>query len=143
MKNKIILIPIIIFIAILLILLISNLTKPTSEALKSITYQQIKEKIENEEDFILIVSQSTCSHCATYKPKVKQIAQKHNITTYYIDFDKEKDKEEFLTEFNLSGATPMTLFFKEGKEQSILNRIEGDISATLIEKKFKEMGFIK
>ena len=46
MKNKIILIPIIIFIAILLILLISNLTKPTSEALKSITYQQIKEKVK-------------------------------------------------------------------------------------------------
>ena len=37
----------------------------------------------------------------------------------------------------------MTLFFKKGKETSILNRIEGDLKDELIINKFKEMGFIE
>ena len=110
--------------------------------LTKITYDEIITKQQNEEDFIVIFSRSDCSHCATYKPKVNQISKKYNITTYYIDIDKYSDKEKILNEFKLSGATPMTLFFKKGKETSILHRIEGDLSSKVIEQTFKKMGFI-
>lgn len=112
-------------------------------SLKEITYEEITKKIKNEDSFILIVSQSTCSHCATYKPKVDQICKENNINAYYIDYDKYKNKEEFLNEFDLSGATPTTIFFQKGKEKSVLNRIEGDISKQNVIEAFEKMGFIQ
>ena len=133
---------IITLIAIITILIIYNITKNPTGALKEIKYSKIIEKIENKENFILIISQSTCSHCATYKPKVEKIAKDYDIIVYYIDIDKEHNKEKILEELNLSGSTPMTLFFENGKEKSILNRIEGDLSPKRIINQFQKMGFI-
>lgn len=110
--------------------------------LKEITYEEITKKVADEDSFILIVSQSTCSHCATYKPKIEQICKEHNLDVYYIDYDKCQNKTEFLNEFDLSGATPTTIFFQNGKEKSILNRIEGDISKQTVIETFEKMGFI-
>ena len=141
-EKKILTIAIILLISILVILLISNLTKPPVGELKEITYNELTQKQANEEDFILIVSTSTCSHCATYKPKVKEIAEEYGIIVYYIDYDKVSEPQNFLKEYNLTGATPTTLFFENGKEKSLLNRIEGDLSSGTVIKKFKKMGFI-
>lgn len=114
---------------------------PDSIGLKEITYKEIVKKKENEDNFILIVSRSNCSHCTSYKPKVEKIAKENRITVYYIDTDTLSNKDEFLNEFNLDGATPITLFFKNGKE-TLLNRIEGDTSPKKIKDQFKKMGFI-
>ena len=141
-EKKILTISIILLITIISILIIYNLTQPPIGDLKAITYEEIIEKQANKQDFILIISQTTCSHCESYKPKIKQIAQKHGITVYYIDIDTLSNEDEFLKELNLSGATPITLFFKSGKETSILNRIEGDLSTKKIINQFKKMGFI-
>lgn len=143
-KNNILTIAIIALIAILITLLIYNFTKEKTipYGLVKITYEELITKKENQEDFILIVSRSNCSHCATYKPKVEEIAIDNEIFVYYIDIDKLSNKDEFLNEFNLDGATPMTLFFKEGKETTVLNRIEGDLSSKIVKEKFKSLGFI-
>ena len=142
MKNKILTIAIIILITISAILILNNQSNREKGDLKEITYKEITKKQKNQEDFILIVSKSTCSHCLTYKPKVKQIAKENNITVYYIDYDKLSNQAEFLKNLNLSGATPITLFFKNGKEKSVLNRIDGDLSTDTVIEKFKKMGFI-
>lgn len=134
-------IAIITIIATIGFILINSFNQPKGDLVK-ITYKEIKEKQKNKEDFILIVSQSTCSHCATYKPKVKQIAKEYNIKVYYVDIDLESNKEKILNELNLTGATPVTLFFHEGKETSILNRIEGDLATKTIINQLKKMGFI-
>ena len=114
---------------------------PDQIGLKEITYKEIVKKKENEDNFILIVSRSNCSHCTSYKPKVEKVAKENRITVYYIDTDTLSNKDEFLNEFNLDGATPITLFFKNGKE-TLLNRIEGDTSPKKIKDQFKKMGFI-
>ena len=54
----------------------------------------------------------------------------------------DNDKKEFLEKFNLNGSTPITLFINDGKETSILNRIEGETSKSKAVSKFKKMGFI-
>lgn len=143
-NNNILTTAIIALIAILITLLIYNFTKEKTipYGLVKITYEELTTKKENQEDFILIVSRSNCSHCATYKPKVEEIAIDNEIFVYYIDTDKLSNKDEFLNEFNLDGATPMTLFFKEGKETTVLNRIEGDLSSKTVKEKFKSLGFI-
>lgn len=140
--NKVFIISIILLILILVILIINFLNTPKKGEFREITYTEIEEKLENKESFVLVISQSTCSHCATYKPKVEIIAEDYGVDFYYIDIDLEKNKEELLRKFNLSGATPTTLFFKEGKETSMLNRLEGDLPEKTVIKKLTEMGFI-
>ncbi len=141
-KNIIIILAIIVFIALVSILIINNQTNKKGNLI-SITYKEIQEKVNNKDSFILIVSQTTCSHCANFKPKVKTITKEYGIDVYYIDYDIEKEQATFLKDFNLDGATPTTLFIKDGKETSLLNRLEGDVSSTKIINSFKKMGFIK
>ena len=142
-KNNKILIGITIFIALLIALLVISSMNSIGK-LSELTYNEIKEKNNKKEDYILIVSRSDCSHCMEYKPKVEQVAKENKITVYYIDYDSENEKtqEKFLKEFKLDGSTPMTLFIKEGKEVSILNRLEGDVDKDKIINKFKKMKFI-
>lgn len=142
-RNTVFISAIIILILIIIVLIGNNLSKPKEGNLIQINYKNIQQKINQKETFILVVSKSTCSHCATYKPKLKTIAKNYGIDIYYIDYDQEKSKEKFLKNFNLSGATPITLFIEKGKEKSILNRIEGDVPTTKIINKLKTMNYIK
>lgn len=142
--KNIFIIAIILFIVIVGFLIINSLqTKKQGELIK-INYEELTTKVDNKDSFILVVSQSTCAHCATYKPKVKEVAKNYNIDVYNIDFDYESEetKNKFLKEFNLTGATPVTLFIEDGKEKSIFNRLEGDVSSSKIIDKFEKMGFI-
>ena len=141
-NNKLFIIIITTLILIISFLLINKISNYNKGDLKPITFKEIQEKKANKEDFILIVSQSTCSHCASYKPKVKQIAKEHGITVYYIDIDLEKNEDEVIKELHITGETPMTLFYLEGKETSILNRIVGDLGTEKIINQFKKIGFI-
>lgn len=141
-NNKIFITIITILILIISFLLINKITNSNKGDLKPITFNEIQEKKANKEDFILIVSQSTCSHCASYKPKVKQITKDYGITVYYIDLDLEKDEDKVINELHLSRSTPMTLFFIDGKETSILNRLEGDLGTKTVLNQFKKLGFI-
>lgn len=136
----------IVLISIILIVLLSGNKMDNSEYdLIKVNYNEFIDKIDNEDSFILVVSQSTCSHCATYKPKLKKIASEYGINIFYIDYDTESDdiQKKFLNDFKLSGSTPTTIFIKEGKEISLLNRLEGDLTVEKITNHFEKMGFIK
>ena len=143
MKNKVFNVCLILLMVIIVILIVNYTNTPKKGELIQVNYKEVLQKVDNNDTFVLIVSQSTCSHCATYKPKIKEIAEEHGLDIYYIDYDKEskKDSEKFLEEFHLSGATPITLFFKNGKEKSILNRIEGDLPSSTLEQ-LEKLGFI-
>ena len=106
-------------------------------------YDDVMEKIENKEDFVLVLSQTTCSHCASYKPKVEEVANEHKINLYYIEVDllNAEEKKEFVSHINFS-ATPSTVFISGGYEKTSANRINGDASKEKIIKKLKSNGFI-
>jgi predicted bacteriocin transport accessory protein len=144
-RSNIFFIAIIALIIIIAILLIINIINPKKGELISLNYEQLSKKIDNKDNFILVVSQSTCSHCATYKPKLKTIAKNYNIDIYYIDYDKETEEIEkkFLNDYNLDGSTPITIFIKKGKQTNLFDRLEGDVSKEKAIAKFKKMGFIK
>ena len=141
--NKLFILAIILLIIIISILVINYLNAPKKGEFKEITYSEIQEKMNNEESFVLVVSQSTCSHCATYKPKVKIIAEDYGLDIFYIDIDLLENKGEFLKELKLSGSTPTTLFIQDGEEKSMLIRLEGDLSSKTVIKKLQELGFIE
>lgn len=145
MKNKIIYIALGIFLFIISVLVIRYINIPKEGKLQEVDYNRLTQLVEKKEDFVLVVSRSTCSHCATYKPKMIEIAKKYGIDIYYIDYDNESNEKqkEFLEKFHLDGSTPITLFFKDGKEKSLFNRIEGDLSSDRVIEKMKKMGFIE
>ncbi len=144
-NNKTFISIIIIFIAILSILLINYTLTPKEGSLTNITYKEIQEKLNNKEDFILVISKSNCSHCATYKQKLTTIAKYYNIYIYYINYDLEtkNDQKDLFKKLNFNKATPTTMFFRKGKETSLMDRLEGDLSSNKVIEKFKKMGFIK
>jgi len=140
-KNNIpLIIAIILLISLIVLLILNNKEKTT---LTELTYTEVKEKIDNKEDLVLILSQSTCSHCADYKPKAKQVAENYNINIYYLDYDiANEDKNEILKYFNFDGSTPTTLFYKKGKEISIMERISGDVEKKVLIDKLKKLEYI-
>lgn len=138
---------IIILCSIAVILLISALVIDKTigkNYFNKITYQEVINKIENKEDFVLCISQTTCTHCQSYKPKLEKVANKYQINIYYIDVDllTEEERKQFNKYVNISGGTPSTVFIKEGTEKTAANRINGDVSTEKIIKKLKQHGYI-
>ncbi len=138
--NNIILIGAII-ITILIILFLA-IGKSKEGNLLELNLNNLKEKMENKETFILCISKTTCSHCNDYKPKLKSVASEYNIDIYYIDVDKY-DEEEFSNLISFDGSTPTTIFIKNGDEETTSNRINGDVSKSKIIDKLKSNDFIK
>lgn len=108
-----------------------------------IEYVDLIKKIKNDETFIFVISQTTCSHCAAYKPKLEKVANDHKIDIYYIDVDLLSDNERNeLSSYVSYDGTPVTIFLKDGEETSAATRINGDASIDKIERKLKSNGFI-
>ena len=142
-NNNLIWIIAIVILVLLLAFLIIN--KAISKGnLVELTYDEFTEKIDNEESFVLCISLTTCSHCATYKPKLESVAKDYGIDLYYIDIDKysDEEQEEFVKVINFNDTTPTTVFLKNGKEITASNRINGDVSTNRIIDKLKSNDFI-
>lgn len=135
----------IILIAIIIGVIVWYNVSSGSKNFIKLNYNEILEKIDNKESFILCVSASECTHCKSYKPKLKKISNDYDIKIYYTDVDKfnDGDYEEFKDKFSFDGGTPTTMFFKDGEERTTATRIEGDISIERTIDKFKKNGFIK
>ena len=112
--------------------------------LKEISYKDAIKKIEDKETFILLVSQTTCSHCMEYKPILKKVLKEKKLTAYYIEFDllDDEEKKEFVKYVNFS-STPTTVFLKNGEETTAATRIVGTRDEEYIIGKLKSNGYIE
>lgn len=141
-SNLIWIIAIVILVLLLAFLIINKAISKGN--LVELTYDEFVQKIDNEESFVLCISLTTCSHCATYKPKLESVAKDYGIDLYYIDIDKysEEEQDEFEKIINFNDSTPTTVFLKNGKETTASNRINGDVSTSRIIDKLKSNDFI-
>ena len=116
----------------------------TNSYLKQLKYDEVMEKIQNKESFILLVSQTTCLHCKEYKPVFKKILKKNKLTAYYIEYDllSKEEKKEFVKYINFD-STPVTVFLKNGEESTTANRIVGAREEEYIIGKLKSNGYIE
>jgi len=108
-----------------------------------ISYTELEKKIKNKENFVLVVTQEGCSHCKNFNPTVKKVANNYNIKIYDLNLTKLSDEEskKISTIANISG-TPTTIFYKNGEEESTLNRINGETSEKNLINKLKKLGYI-
>ena len=112
--------------------------------LKELTFDEMVEKVNNKESFILLLSQTTCSHCMDFKPKLEKVASEYGLVVYYMETDiiDDKLKETLKTNYFSFTGTPTTVFVINGEEKSAATRIDGNVSEEKIISKFKSNGFI-
>ena len=109
--------------------------------LKDITVGEIKSKIKAKESFILMVSQTTCSHCKAFKPVIDEVAEENGLTIYVIESNMltESDYKDLQKIITYDG-TPTTGLFVKGK---IVDKIEGESPKANVVELLKNNGFIK
>lgn len=131
-------------ILILMIIPILMLCGCSKKTYTEINYADLKQKIENNEDFILFIGADSCSHCATYKTTLNSVINDYNVDVYYIDIDNLSKKENsYLNALAPYTGTPTTVFIENGKEESTYNRIEGAMDYEYVVGKFKKNGYIE
>ena len=147
MKKKVI--SIIVILAILfggftIIMLFKNNNKNESKNLVEMNTKTFKEKINNKDSFILLITKEGCSHCAEYLPVFINVLEKYNLTAYKLDLaDMSDSDKEYLADIaNISG-TPTTVFIENGEETTVLNRIVGSASRKTVIDRLKTMKYIK
>lgn len=143
-KSKFFIFAIILLVLIVTSLIVNNYFSATGSLIE-LNVDDVIYKVKNKEDFVLCISQTTCSHCASYKPKLEKISKEYDLEIFYIDIDKYNDdkKNEFRNYVSFDGSTPVTAFIKNGEEATSSNRIFGNLSTDKVIEKFKKNGFIK
>ncbi len=149
MKNKnrnfklYILIAIIVLIGIFLVYHFA-FSKDYSTNLQYIEVADLEKKVSDQETFILVVSQTGCSHCKQYLPELDRTLADYDLKANVINITElnDSDKEVLNKYVNFSG-TPTTFFFIDGKEKTTLNRLVGYASKTKIIERLQSLGYIK
>lgn len=148
MKNKksnLILYFLIAVIVVVGILLVYKLAFKTNENsnLTEITTTELENKINNKDTFVLVISQTGCSHCEQYLPELNRTLKEVNLTAFVVNLTNLSNEEATtLNKYvNVSG-TPTTIFYHEGVETTTLNRISGYAPKVKIKERLKSLGYI-
>lgn len=112
-----------------------------NNVINEINFDELEEKIDNKDSFILEIIQTGCSHCEEFSPRFKAVLKTNNLEAYSLNIYNlnNEEREKFNDLITISG-TPTVIFFEKGKEE---NRISGAVSNEKIEEELTEAGYIK
>jgi thioredoxin-like negative regulator of GroEL len=109
-----------------------------------LSYNELEEKINNKESFVVVFTQSQCAHCHEYKPILKRTLAKVELYAYEIVLDKlSKEEGSKLNDIANVSQTPTTVFIKNGQEINSTSRLLGVQSEDKLIKRFKTFGYIE
>lgn len=142
-KNIVLGVLICILIILVCVLLFIIGKKSDFKSIEDIDLATLKTKIDNKEKFVLVVTQTGCSHCMAYLPVLEEVGEEYKLTFYDINMTNLSDDEK--TEFNklvrISG-TPTTIFYTNGEEESTTARLVGEKTKDKIINRLKSEGYI-
>ncbi len=99
-------------------------------------------KQELKETFILVITQTGCGHCTTYKPILNKVLEEYDLKVYEINISNlTYDDRDFLNKLVKYSGTPTTFFYEDGEENLGL-RIVGSASEEKITSRLEEAGYI-
>lgn len=112
--------------------------------LKNLSYKDLQDKLNNNDTFFFVVIKDGCQYCEGFVPKVEDVINEYGIDGYTLNYSKlsEEDDEKFYSEYSVD-STPTTIFIKDGKEISMLQRIVGNVSKEKLIGKLKSNNYIK
>ena len=110
-----------------------------------ITYEDYKEKVANNEIFMMVIVKDGCGYCEMYEPIVEEVANEYNLPFYYINLTNlsVEDSEELAStnkylRKNIRWGTPTTLFmYGENVIDSISGYVEKDTFVEFVKENFK------
>lgn len=152
MKKKVLIFTAIAICIIAIVLMIGASIKLKSDKINEdkhlvkLSIPDLQKKVADKDTFVLVVTQSKCSHCASYKPKIKKVLTKHDIIGYEIVLDELDASEKGLLRdiANTEGnGTPTTVFIIDGEEQRTSTRLIGDQEESNIENRLRQLKFIE
>ena len=134
-------------------LLPSDAVYSKEKNLTFIDYEQYESLIKDKGTNIIVIGQTTCSHCIAIKPALNSIVEEYNLKINYINIDQATqeqrtsffstlttigyDEESFVKEGKF--GTPLTLVLKGGK---VKGYITGERSKSQLVKEFIKLGLI-
>lgn len=147
MKNKNIFLGVIIILLIVLgtYLIYSLSFKNTDKEsnLVNLSVSELEAKINNKDTFIIVITQTGCSHCEQYIPELNRTLKENNLTAYKLNITElNKEDSSILSRYINFSGTPTTIFFHDGFESTTLNRIVGYASQAKITERLKSLGYI-
>lgn len=118
------------------------------EHLTNIDLDKYKELIGQENKNVIVIGQTTCSHCIAVKPVLNRVAENNDITINYLNLTKmtEDEKNELIESLKNIGyedadnlGTPLTLIVSNNKLEGV---IEGENPPSYFTRQFKKYGVI-
>jgi len=102
------------------------------------SFKEFKELFKSYDINVIVIGQTTCSHCISYEKTVSKVVRDHDINIYWIEFDllSTKEKEEFKN-FNKrfeSFGTPLTIFTKNNE---IIDELVGNVGEKFLTDKLQ------
>ena len=124
------------------------LTLSGKAGLHQLSYSEYLDKVNNGDEFVLIIERASCSHCVTYLPIAEDFASSNNLPMYYVDTDTftSEDWETFeksntyLKRAKGNWGTPTTLVLA-GREH--VSYIEGTTNHESLLKLYQDYFDIK
>lgn len=109
-----------------------------------LSYDELKQKYENKDTFVLVLGSETCSACAKYKGTMESVIKDKKIEIFYLDADKLVEEQYNKIKSKLGGqySTPTTIFIKNGLETSTYDRILGSAGYSEVIENLKRLGYI-
>ena len=116
------------------------LTACSSSKLSSISYNELKEKVNNKETFVLDVTTKD----NTLEDTLKNVLEKYDFKAYKISLDDLNDSEKAELKLKYSYEDPTIIFIIEGNDPTILSHVtDSSIRSTDLIARLKDMNFIK
>ena len=109
--------------------------------IEQLSLSSFKEMIKKKRSFVVVISQTYCSHCIVYKPIYNEVLKEHNSKGYELDVYglSQTVRTDLLNKYGING-TPTTLIFIDGVLQK--DRIEGMVEKQYLVDFLSKYGFI-
>ena len=123
-------------------------TYKPEENLTIIDFNRYKELVSEDTLNVIVIGQTTCSHCIAVKPVLSRVAGNNNITINYLNLtemsqDEQSELIENLKSIGYADAdnlgTPLTLITKNNHLEG---SIEGENPPSYFTREFKKYGVI-
>ena len=104
-------------------LLITGCAKKDLGKIDYITQEQLAEKMDNKDTFIVVFTQPTCGYCNQFKKMLEEYLPDHGVTLYDLSIDRNTLSEDELnellanirTDFPDMTSTPDLYYVKDGE----------------------------
>lgn len=128
----------------MIFLLLLTVTACSSSYLSKLNYKKLMTKLDNKESFVLYLTNEDESGL-TLKNTLTTVCKDNNIKCFYLNTDNlDEDELDSLKEKITFEDSNIIVFIKEGKENTVLARIDDVyISAKDLKEELKNQEYLK